>query len=116
MLDFLTLLAWSTPPGNGQEGGGASSLVSTFVMFGLIFAIFYFMVMRPQQKRAKEHQSLISSVRRGDKVVMQGGVHGIVQDVKDTTITVEIAPRMVVTYEKGSVQNVQREETTETDS
>lgn len=111
LIDVLTVLAWAPPPADGAAGDeGGFGAIMPFVMFGLIFAIFYFMVMRPQQKRLKEHQALVSAVKRGDRVVMQGGLHGIVRDVKDTTIDVEVAPKVVATYEKSAVQSVSSDE------
>ena len=71
-------------PQQGQNGGG--SMISTFVMFGAIFLIFYFMIIRPQQKRAKEREKLLSSIQKGDKVVTSGGMHGVVAGVEEKTI------------------------------
>lgn len=101
-MDFTTLFAQA-------PAGGGSSMVSTFVMFGAIIAIFYFMIIRPQQKRMKEHQALLSNVKRGDKVTMTGGMHGTVHEVEEKTVLVEIARNTVVTFEKGAVQSVAKE-------
>lgn len=84
-------------------------MISTFVMFGAIIAIFYFMIIRPQQKRMKEHQALLANVKRGDKVTMTGGMHGTVHEVEEKTVLVEIARNTVVTFEKGAVQSVVKE-------
>ncbi len=84
-------------------------MISTFVMFGAIIAIFYFMIIRPQQKRMKEHQALLANVKRGDKVTMTGGMHGTVHEVEEKTVLVEIARNTVVTFEKGAVQSVAKE-------
>jgi preprotein translocase subunit YajC len=102
-FNFATMLAMAAPPG-GEGGGG--SMFPTFIMFGAIIAIFYFMIIRPQQKRMKEHQNLLSSVKRGDKVVLTGGMHGTVHEVEEKTLLVEIAKNTVVRFEKGSVQSV----------
>ncbi len=56
---------------SGDGGGG--SLVSTIIMFGAIFLIFYFMIIRPQQKRAKEREKMLSNIQKGDKIVTSGG-------------------------------------------
>ena len=61
-------MLFTPPTGEGQDATG--SLISTFVMFGAVILIFYFMMIRPQQKRQKEHQALINSIKKGDKVVM----------------------------------------------
>jgi preprotein translocase subunit YajC len=66
-MNYLLAMA----PPSGQDGGG--SMYSTLIMFGAIFAIFYFMIIRPQQKRAKEKEKLISGIQKGDKVVTLSG-------------------------------------------
>ena len=78
----------------------------TVVMFGAIIGIFYFMIIRPQQKRMKEHQALLGAVKRGDKVVLTGGLHGTVHEVEEKTVMVEIARNTIATYDKGSIQSV----------
>lgn len=98
-MNFTTILAQAAPGGGGMQW-------TTFVMFGAIILIFYFMIIRPQQKRMKEHQNLISSVKRGDKVVLSNGMHGNVHEVEDKTVLVEIAKNTVVRFEKGSIQSV----------
>ena len=95
---FLTFLAQSALGGGGME--------STIIMFGAMFAIMYFMVMRPQQKKMKEHKALLASIKRGDKVVLSGGMHGTVHEVEDTTVLVEVARNTVIKFEKGSVTGV----------
>lgn len=76
-------------------------------MFGAVIAIFYFMMIRPQQKRAKEHQKLLSSVKKGDKVVTTSGMHGSVYEVDDATVTITIASNCHVTFDKSAVGTVE---------
>ncbi len=76
-------------------------------MFGAVIAIFYFMMIRPQQKRAKEHQKLLSSVKKGDKVVTTSGMHGSVYEVDDATVTITIASNCHVTFDKSAVASVE---------
>ena len=68
----------------GGEGGG--SMVSTIIMFGAIFLIFYFMIIRPQQKKAKNRTRLLSNLEKGDKVVTSGGIHGIIAGLDEKTL------------------------------
>jgi preprotein translocase subunit YajC len=75
-------------------------------MFAAMIGIFYFMVMRPQQKRVKEHQALLGSVKRGDKVVLNNGMHGTIHEVEDKTVLVEIARNTVVKFDKAAIQSV----------
>lgn len=99
-MDFTTILAQAAAPGAG------GSMIQTVVMFGAIIAIFFFMIIRPQQKRAKEHQSLLSSIKRGDKVTMGNGMHGVVYEVEDKTVLIEVAKNTVIKFDKGAVQAV----------
>ena len=94
-----------TPPQNAG-GGAGDQLMSFLIMFGPLIAIMYFMIIRPQQKRAKQHQALISSVKKGDAVTMSAGMHGTVHDIDDSTVTVTIAPNCHVKFDKSSIANV----------
>jgi preprotein translocase subunit YajC len=71
-----------------------------------MFVIFYFLLIRPQQKKAKEHREMISHLRKGDRIVTSGGLHGRVTAVSDTTLTVEIADRVRVKIARGNVSQV----------
>ena len=93
------------PPADGSDATG--SLVSTFVMFGAVILIFYFMMIRPQQKRAKEHKALLGSVKKGDKVVTSSGMHGSVTEVDDMTVTVTIATNTQVKFDKAAIASVE---------
>jgi len=68
------------------------------------------MIIRPQQKRMKEHQSLLTNVKRGDRVVLSSGLHGTIFEVKEKTMLIEIAKNTVVEIEKGAVQSVVKSE------
>ena len=100
MNDFLILMA---PPGGG--GGDAQSMLPTLVMFGAIFAIMYFMMIRPQQKRQKEHQKMLESLKKGDKVVTSTGIHGTISELDETTYLVQIAENTRVRFEKSAIAN-----------
>jgi len=93
-------------PAGGEGGGG---LTSTLVMFGLIFVIFYFMIIRPQQKRQKERQKMLEAMKKGDKILTAGGIYGTVVGVEDKTVLVQIADNVKVKVDRGSVGNVVRE-------
>ncbi len=87
------------PPPQGGQAGGLMSLTPLII----IFAIFYFLLIRPQQKRAKEHQEMIRSLKKDDRVITSGGIHGRIIAVDDDTVTVEIADRVKI---KVSRQNI----------
>jgi preprotein translocase subunit YajC len=90
----------------GGSGAGGGSMVSTFVMFGAIFLIFYFMIIRPQQKRAKEREKLLSSIEKGDKVITSGGVHGTVAGVEEKTILLQVTENVKLKIERSAISTI----------
>lgn len=96
-----------TPAFAQAAGGAAPSLIAQLPFFIAIFAIFYFLLIRPQQKKVKEHQAMVEAVRRGDQVVTQGGLIGKVSKVRDDgELEVEIAPNVNVRVIKHTIQSV----------
>lgn len=93
-------------PAYAQDAGAASGLIS-IIPFILIFVIMYFLLIRPQQKKMKEHQAMVGALRRGDQVVTQGGIIGKVVKVKeDGEAEVEIAEGVKVRVLKTTIANV----------
>lgn len=92
--------------GTGGTGGGQGGGFSAFIPLILMFAIFYFLLIRPQQKKAKLHRELISSLKKGDKVVSSGGLHGVVTGLSDDVVTMEIAPKVRVKVSRGSISGL----------
>ena len=91
----------------GQGGGTAAFLIQMFPLLA-IFVIFYLIVMRPQQRRVKEHQASISAVKKGDDVVTAGGIRGRVTKVTDDEAEVEIAQGVKVRVIKSTISQVLR--------
>ena len=91
----------------GQEGG--SGLVANIVLFGSIILIFYFMIIRPQQKRQKERQQMVESMKKGDKVITAGGIHGTIVGVEDKTVLIQIADNVKIKVERSTVGNILKE-------
>lgn len=89
-----------------QGGDGGGSMISTLLMFGLIIVIFYFMIIRPQSKRQKERQKMLDAMKKGDKVVTSGGIHGKIIAMEDKTVLVEIADNIKVKVEKSAVSAI----------
>jgi preprotein translocase subunit YajC len=89
-----------------QGEGGGGSLISTVIMFGAIFAIFYFMIIRPQKKRAKEREKLLSNIEKGDKIITSGGVHATIVGLEEKTVLIEIAPNVKVKVERSAIGSV----------
>jgi preprotein translocase subunit YajC len=88
----------------GGEGGGG--LVSTLIMFGAIFLIFYFMIIRPQQKRAKERDKLLSNLEKGDKVVTNGGIHGVIAGLEEKTALLMISENVKIKIDRSAITTV----------
>lgn len=97
--------AMGTPPG-GAAAGGAQSAFTSMIPLIIMFAIFYFLLIRPQQKKAKEHKALLESLKKGDQVVTAGGMHGKISAVEDSVVTIEIANNVNVKFNKGHVAAV----------
>lgn len=94
-------------PAYAQAAGGAGSAFTSFIPLILIFAIMYFLLIRPQQKKLKDHQSMVAAVRRGDQVITQGGIVGKVAKVKDDgEVEVEIAEGVKVRVITSTIANV----------
>ncbi len=91
--------------GTGSPEGQSGGLIS-FVPLILMFAIFYFLLIRPQQKKAKQHKELLGALKKGDKVVSSGGLHGTVTGLADDVVTMEIAPKVRVKVSRGSISAV----------
>lgn len=93
-------------PAYAQSGGDGGGLM-TFLPLILIFVVFYFLLIRPQQKKAKEHRNMVDNVRRGDEVVTGGGIVGKVTKVKDDNhIQIEIAEGVRINVVKGTLADV----------
>jgi len=100
-MDFLAYAMGGTG-GAGGEGGGFGA----FVPLILMFAIFYFLLIRPQQKKAKAHKQLLTTLKKGDRVVSSGGLHGVVTGLSDDVVTMEIAPKVRVKVSRASISGI----------
>jgi len=95
-------IAYAMGQGGAGAQGGAGGFTS-FIPLILMFVIFYFLLIRPQQKKSKEHRQMIDSLKTGDRVVTAGGLHGRVTGVSETVLTVEIAEKVRVKVNRASV-------------
>jgi preprotein translocase subunit YajC len=94
-------------PAYAQAAGGGGDIFSAILPLVLIFAVFYFLLIRPQQKKMKEHRAMVENVRRGDTVVTGGGIIGRVTKVKDeATVQVEISENVRIDVVKGTLTEV----------
>ncbi|MGD8781493.1 MAG: preprotein translocase subunit YajC [Ignavibacteria bacterium] len=96
------LLAMAPTP----EGGGGGSMVSTLIMFGAIFAIFYFMIIRPQQKRAKQREKLLSEIKKGDKIITSSGIYGTISGLDEKTCLIDVGNNVKMKFERSAIASV----------
>jgi preprotein translocase subunit YajC len=94
--------AFAMAGNQGQQGGGSGGFEGIFMLLAM-FAIFYFLLIRPQQKRAKQHKEMIDALKAGDQVVTAGGIHGRVVSVQDKVLTLEIATGVRIKINRTSV-------------
>ena len=91
----------------------SGSMAVTLTQLGLILLIFYFFLIRPQQKKMKEHPALVEALKVGDRVLTSGGIYGVVKKLNGTEVTIEIAPDVNVSVERMTISGlaVQAEKT-----
>ena len=109
-MTHLFFIAMTPPQGGGSEG----SLISTLIMFGLIIAIFYFLILRPQQKRQKDRQKMLDAVKKGDKVITAGGLHGVVAGIDEKTILLQVSDNVKMKFDRSAVSSIIKEGEPET--
>ena len=96
-MNLLNVLLFM--PQEGAESGG----IMSFLPLILIVLVFYMFFIRPQMKKSKEQKQFRAALKKGDKIVTIGGIHGKITDVKETTFVIEIASNLIVTIEKSAV-------------
>jgi preprotein translocase subunit YajC len=96
--------AMGTPPGGAVPGG--QNPIASLIPLILMFAIFYFLLIRPQQKKAKEHRAMMETLKKGDQVVTAGGIHGKITAVDDSVVTLEIASGVNIKVNKGHIATI----------
>jgi len=99
---LMTDAAFADGPGGIAALGNASGLMQ-LVPIILIFVVFYFLLIRPQQKQAKKHQQFLNDLKRGTKIVTNGGIHGIITDMDGNVLTLEIAKDVRVKISRNAV-------------
>ena len=92
--------AFAMPPGIGEGGGGA---LMQFAPFILIFLIFWFLIIRPQQKKARVHRELLQSLRKGDEVKTDSGIHGTITRLAEDSVTLEISHKVPIRIDRARI-------------
>jgi preprotein translocase subunit YajC len=100
MIDFAYAMA---PSPGGGNGGGLMSVLP--LMIGM-FAIMYFLIIRPQQKQRRERESLLRAIKKGDRVVTTGGLYGTVVGLSEQTVTLKVADQVKLDFERGAIGRI----------
>lgn len=95
--------AASGPPGGS---GGSSALLTQVVFFAAIFAIFYFLLIRPQQRQKRAREAMLAAVKKGDRVVTSGGLHGTVINLNEHTVTLRVADQVKLEFDRSALGRV----------
>ncbi len=107
MSSWILALAESKAPAQPP-----SSFMSTLVMMGILFAIMYFLIIRPQAKQNKERRAMLDALKKGDHVVVAGGIHARIVEIGERVLTVEIADKVKIKVNRDAVVGLLRTETT----
>ena len=92
----------------GTTGASGAAMLANFLPIILIFAIFYFMLIRPQQKKQKDFEKMLKEVKKNDEVVTNGGIHGTILNVKDDTLTLKIDDNVKIEINKSAIGYVKK--------
>jgi preprotein translocase subunit YajC len=98
--------AMGAPP----AGGGEPSPIASLLPFALMFLVLYLLILRPQMKKQKQQQQMIDELEKGDQVVTSGGIHGLIQNIKDDIIVLKIAENVKIELSRSAVSRVVNKE------
>ena len=104
LLDFLIPAAQAQAAGGQSPAGGMG--LTTLLFPVLLIAVMYFLMIRPQMKKQKEHKSMLDKLSRGDEIITSGGIAGTISDIGDNFVTVEVADNVRVRVQKGAIGHV----------
>jgi preprotein translocase subunit YajC len=105
----LAFAMGSAPGGTVDGAGGGMAAFQQIIPLVFMFAIFYFLLIRPQQKKAKEHKALLESMKKGDNVITAGGVHGKITAVEDELVTLEVANNVNIKITKSYIAAIKKD-------
>lgn len=100
LLVALASLGGCIPEGGAQEEG---SIIPLVILLVFIFGVFYFLLIRPQRKRQKEHQQLMIELKKGDKVITAGGIYGVIESLSEDSIVIKVESGVTMRVARGSV-------------
>jgi preprotein translocase subunit YajC len=91
---------------SGAAGSSTAGLLTSIIPFALVILIFYFLIIRPQNKKQKETEKMLKALKKGDKVVSIGGINGVIQSVKESTVIVKIDENCKVEFSRSAISTV----------
>jgi preprotein translocase subunit YajC len=101
-------IAYAQQPTGGVPAQGQSSLMVLLPMYLIIFAVFYFFLIRPQQKQQKEKLNMIAQLKKNDEVITAGGIHGTIVNVKETTVVLKVDEGVKIEFDKTAVAAIEK--------
>ena len=105
-MPVASILAMGQAPNQTPGGTPQGNMLTMFAPLGIIFVIFYFLLIRPQQKQQKKVQQMLTNVRKGDQVITRGGIHGKIAAINENIVTVEIANNVQVKMSRDAIIHV----------
>ncbi len=104
--DIVYAMAGAPQGGDGAQPGGIGGMISGFLPLILIFVIFYFLLIRPQSKKAKDHRNMLENLKRGDKVVTSGGIYGVIESIEPNKIILKIAENVKIKVSRSAITSL----------
>ena len=105
MVEFAYAMA-QTPNSGGGPGSVMTQVPSQLLFFAAIFAIFYFLLIRPQQRQKKDREAMLAAVKKGDRVVTTSGLHGTVVGLSDNTVTLKVADSVKLDFDRSALGRI----------
>ena len=107
LLSLLTVLSGCVPQEDGGEGGFNWTII---IFLGLMFAVFYFFMIRPQRRRQRDHQEMIQEMKRGDRAITAGGIYGVVDTISEDSVVLKVESGATIRVDKSYV-TIRKEDT-----
>ncbi|MDR1904173.1 MAG: preprotein translocase subunit YajC [Treponema sp.] len=104
---FLSMLMGVPPAGAADAPSGPAAMLQMFFPFILIIGIFYFLIIRPQNKKQKETQRMLAALKRGDKIITIGGIHGTIASVKENTVIIKVDDTTKMEFSRSAISSVE---------
>lgn len=106
----MTFIPFLQTTGTAASASTTGSLLMTVLPFALIIVIFYFFLIRPQNKKQKETEKMLNALKKGDKVITAGGIHGVVSSVKEKTIVLKVDDNTKIEFNRSAITSVKTDE------